>query len=193
MLQAQRVALGEERDGVSFASNMCPSQGTMDIFVEPVLPRPVLVVLAVRRWPWLSPIWRGGWASSSPSARPPATMAVLAQSTGWSRVSPPPADLGDDPYVVISTQGSGDHDALAAAIRLRTSYFAFVGSRRKIAALKSDLAGEGVEAAALEQIRAPAGLDIGAITPEEIALSIVAEMVKIRRLGQREQAQEGPR
>jgi xanthine dehydrogenase accessory factor len=184
-LREQGVGVGETREGISYARNMCPSQGTIDVFVEPVLPRPVLAI-----------------CGASPVA---VALADLARRTGFSVVvcAPvadharfaeadrlieglaPPGDLGDDLYLVISTQGAGDEAALAAAIRLRAAYFAFVGSRKKIAALKGELVSEGVEAAALERIRAPAGLDIGAVTPEEIALSIVAEMIEIRRRGPR--------
>ncbi len=165
----------------------------MDVFVEPVLPRPVLAVLGA------SPV---AVALADLARRLGFFVTVCApvhDHGGFGEVDrlvegfAPPADLGDHPFLVISTQGSGDHEALAAAIRLKAAYFAFVGSRKKIAALKSDLAEEGVGAADLEKILAPAGLDIGAITPEEIALSIVAEMVEIRRRGQREPAQESPR
>ena len=192
-LQERHVAIGETRDGISYARNMCPSQGTMDVFVEPVLPRPVLAVLGA------SPV---AVALADLARRLGFFVTVCApvhDHGGFGEVDrlvegfAPPADLGDHPFLVISTQGSGDHEALAAAIRLKAAYFAFVGSRKKIAALKSDLAEEGVGAADLEKILAPAGLDIGAITPEEIALSIVAEMVEIRRRGQREPAQESPR
>ena len=98
----------------------------------------------------------------------------------------PPADLVGDLYLVISTQGAGDRAALSAAVRLRAKYFAIVGPRRKIDLLKSKLAEENVGAVDWEKIRAPAGLALGAITPEEIALSIVAEMIEVRRRGQRQ-------
>jgi xanthine dehydrogenase accessory factor len=60
-----------------------------------------------------------------------------------------------------------------------------VGSRRKMVALRESLLAEGVPAPALDRIKAPAGLDLGAITPEEIALSILAEIVMERRRGRR--------
>ncbi len=192
-LAERHIAVGETRDGVFYARNMCPSQGAMDIFVEPVLPRPCLAILGA------SPV---AVALADLARRigffvtvcaPARDHAAFTEADRLVEGFAPPSDLGDNPFLVISTQGSGDHDALAAAIRLRTLYFAFVGSRKKIAALKNDLAGEGVEAAALEKIRAPAGLDIGAITPEEIALSIVAEMVEIRRRGQRRMERESAR
>jgi xanthine dehydrogenase accessory factor len=72
-----------------------------------------------------------------------------------------------------------------AAVATDASYHAFVGSRRKMAALREKLIGEGFEAAALDRVKAPAGLDLGAITPEEIAMSILAEVAVERRRGQR--------
>jgi len=65
------VAPGEDRAGVFYAKNSCPSQGTMDIFVEPVLPSPRLLILALRRSRWNSRNWRRLWASPSPSRRRP--------------------------------------------------------------------------------------------------------------------------
>jgi xanthine dehydrogenase accessory factor len=88
-------------------------------------------------------------------------------------------------FVVVSTQGKGDEAALRAAVKTEASYHAFVGSRRKMAALRAKLIAEGCEAAALDRIKAPAGLDLGAITPEEIAMSILAEITMERRRGQR--------
>jgi xanthine dehydrogenase accessory factor len=84
-------------------------------------------------------------------------------------------------YVVVSTQGRGDEAALAAALAVDVDYVAFVGSRKKADALKSTLAKRGVAAARMAKLKAPAGLDLGAITPDEIAISIVAEIVAARR------------
>jgi xanthine dehydrogenase accessory factor len=82
---------------------------------------------------------------------------------------------------------------LKSALAAQSTYVAFVGSRKKAAVLKDELAAAGVPPLQLETLRAPAGLDLGAITPDEIALSIVAEMVEVRRRGQRraEQQEEG--
>jgi xanthine dehydrogenase accessory factor len=179
------VKPGEARDGVRFASNMCPSKGTMDIFVEPVLPRPSLVILGA------SPVA----LSLAPQARQLGYHVTLAA---------PAADLAAEPdahvivdsleplhlndarrFVVVSTQGKGDEAALKVAVRIDAAYYAFVGSRRKMAALRAKLAAEGVEATAIDRIKAPAGLDLGAITPEEIAMSILAEITVERRRGQR--------
>jgi xanthine dehydrogenase accessory factor len=172
VLAAQGAAAGMERDGVRFARSMCPSRGTMDIFVEPVLPRPMLAVFGS------SPV-----AVALANLAPQFDFAVTACA--------PEADLPEmahAPYVVIATQGKGDEAALRAAMGRDLPYLAFVGSRRKMAALRAKLA--EADAARLAAVRAPAGLDLGAITPAEIALSIMAEMVLHRRRGQRAQPAE---
>jgi len=179
------VRPGETRAGVRFASNMCPSKGTMDIFVEPVLPRPSLVILG-----------------ASPVA---LSLATQARALGYHvTLAAPSADLVTAPevdilidsfaldglhkarrFVVVSTQGKGDEAALRAALATEAAYHAFVGSRRKMAALRDRLIAEGVDAASIDRVKAPAGLDLGAITPEEIAMSILAEITLERRRGQR--------
>jgi xanthine dehydrogenase accessory factor len=180
------VKPGDSREGVRFAKNMCPSRGTMDIFIEPVLPRPVLAILG-----------------ASPVAIALAGLAThygfhvtVAAPAGDRSETPPADDLIDgfqiEPsgsaryFVVVSTQGKGDEAALRAALSIDAEYHAFVGSRRKMAVLREKLLADGVEAAVLDRIKAPAGLDLGAITPEEIALSILAEITRVRRRGQRE-------
>jgi xanthine dehydrogenase accessory factor len=180
------VKPGETREGVRFASNMCPSKGTMDIFVEPVLPHPSLVILG-----------------ASPVA---LSLAAQARTLGYHvTLAAPAADLAAESdahviidgftprdltearrFVVVSTQGKGDDAALKSAIAIDAVYHAFVGSRRKMAALRAKLVAGGVDADALDRVKAPAGLDLGAITPEEIAMSILAEITVERRRGQRE-------
>jgi xanthine dehydrogenase accessory factor len=180
------VKPGQTREGVRFASNMCPSKGTMDIFVEPVLPHPSLVILGA------SPVA----LSLAAQARPLGYHVTLAAPAS-DLVTPPEVDMLIDSFalgelhqakrfVVVSTQGKGDEAALRAAISTDAAYHAFVGSRRKMAALREKLIAGGVEAAAIDRIKAPAGLDLGAITPEEIAMSILAEITVERRRGQRD-------
>jgi xanthine dehydrogenase accessory factor len=84
-------------------------------------------------------------------------------------------------YVVVSTQGRGDEAALLAALAVDVDFVAFVGSRRKAEILKKFLAERGVTPERLTKLKAPAGLDLGAITPDEIAVSILAELVAVRR------------
>ncbi len=84
-------------------------------------------------------------------------------------------------FIVVATQGKRDREALEAGLRCGAPYVAFIGSRKKAADLKAQLAARGIEAGRLAGLRSPAGLDIGAVTPEEIALSVLAEIVQERR------------
>ena len=185
MLAELGVKPGENRDGVRFASNLCPSQGTMDIFVEPVLPHPSLVIFGA------SPVAM----SLAVQARQLGYHVTLAAPAGDVSAVPEADTLVDGfvlgelhqarRFVVVSTQGKGDEAALRAAVATSAEYHAFVGSRRKMAALREKLVANGVAAEAIDRVKAPAGLDLGAITPEEIAMSILAEITVERRRGQR--------
>ncbi len=86
-------------------------------------------------------------------------------------------------YVVVATQGKRDREALAAALGTAARYVAFVGSRRKAEVLKAQIAEQGLASEQIARLKAPAGLDIHGIEPEEIALSILAEIVAFRRAG----------
>lgn len=179
------VEAGEEREGVRFARNMCPSQGTMDIFIEPVLPRPQLVILGA------SPVAvaladlgpRVGFDITvcAPADDQPAFASANERIEGFAL----PVETTGERYLVISTQGRGDLAALKAAVQVGAEHIAFVGSRRKADSLRQKLAEEGIADDRLDRIKAPAGLDLGAITPEEIALSILAEILRLRRKDQR--------
>lgn len=163
LLEEKGVTPGETLDGTLFARNGCPSRGTVDIFIEPCLPMPSLVVLG-----------------ASPVAQ---ALAALAPQFHWSVSSAMP-DAGESPrqtYVVIATQGQGDLDALKSCLSVPTEYVAFVGSGRKFAALADKLRADGIAPEAIAKVDAPAGLDLGAVTPEEIALSILASLVRVRR------------
>jgi xanthine dehydrogenase accessory factor len=185
LLSELGVKPGESRDGVRFAKNMCPSQGTMDIFIEPMLPAPSLIILGA------SPVAvaLAGQAGAlgfqailaAPVADRPNHLVADDFVDGFS--VEPPANASS--FVVVSTQGKGDEAALKAALEIRADYCAFVGSRRKMAALRAKFLANGVPAQVLDRVKAPAGLDLGAITPEEIALSILAEITALRRRDQR--------
>jgi xanthine dehydrogenase accessory factor len=179
------AAAGEERGGVFYAKNSCPSQGTMDVFVEPVLPSPRLLILGA------SPV-AVALARLAPSMGFLVTVAAAPEEhqrfdLGVSHLVgvSAPAEAGENAFVVISTQGAGDRAALKSAAAMDALYRAFVGSRRKAETLKTDLVNEDVSEEALAAIKAPAGLDISAISADEIALSILAEMVAVRRRPER--------
>lgn len=178
LMADQGIQQGDQRDGVTFFVNGCPSKGTMDIFIEPVLPRPALLILG-----------------ASPVAM---ALAALGRQFGYQvELAAPRTDLSDMPvadrfidgfaiepstpgnrYVVVSTQGRGDLAALEAALGIEADYCGFVGSRRKFAALSDKVTADPSH---LERVKVPAGLDIGGVTPDEIALSILAEIVALRR------------
>jgi xanthine dehydrogenase accessory factor len=186
LLDAEGVRAGEERAGVRFARNGCPSKGSMDIFIEPVLPLPRLVI-----------------CGAGPVA---FALAELAGRFDLHRVLCTPGQSSDPTpeveqhcdsfafdtardvqrFIVIATQGKGDEAALRAAIASGADHIAFVGSRRKFTALADRLSADGLHADALARVQAPAGLHINAITPDEIALSILAQIVALRRGGLRE-------
>ncbi len=172
---------GDEHGGVRFAKNMCPSQGTMDIFVEPILPRPQVVICGS------SPVAvaiadlarRSGFAVTvcAPAAEQMAFADADRRIEGFTL----PVEEAAARYIVVSTQGRGDEAALRAALAVDADYISFVGSRKKADSMKAALAESGVTAERLGKLKAPAGLDLGAITPDEIAISILAEIVAVRR------------
>ncbi|OAN73576.1 XdhC /CoxI family-like protein [Jannaschia sp. EhC01] len=163
LLAEKGVAAGDEVDGTRFARNGCPSRSTVDIFIEPCLPTPQLVVMG-----------------TSPVAR---ALVRLAPQFHWAiAADPSAAKPGQKRFIVVATQGQGDLDALTQALAAGADYVAFVGSRRKYAALAEKLAMAGADQGGIDGVQAPAGLDLGAVTPEEIALSILAQLVQTRRV-----------
>ena len=168
LLAEMGVTPGTGSDGITYARNGCPSRGTIDIFIEPCLPMPELVVL-------------GG----SPVAE---ALVELAPHFHWavSRA----AEAGEGARmraVIVATQGQGDLDALRSALEADALHVAFVGSRKKFDALSLKLEDAGFAGDRIARVSAPAGLDIGAVTPEEIALSILGELIAVRRRGAKDE------
>jgi xanthine dehydrogenase accessory factor len=176
-------AEGRRADGVVELVMTCHSGGTLEIYVEPHLPMPSL---------WL--------AGTTPIV---GALAALGTATGW-RVSvfDPIADadafpdaervssdtaLGRvdpelSPHVVVATQGVWDEEALAAALRRDVAYVGLVASPTRARVVREWLRDEaGIPEDRLAALRAPCGLDLGAETPEEIAISILGELVQVRR------------
>jgi xanthine dehydrogenase accessory factor len=171
----------EEREGVRFARNMCPSQGTMDIFVEPMLPPPSLVVLGA------SPV-AVALADIAPRfgyhvtvCAPPEDQHLFAAPDQRIEGYALPATQEGHRFIIVATQGRGDEAALTAALSAEADHVAFVGSRRKVAALREKILAAGMPAEQFNRLKGPAGLDLGAVTPEEIALTILAELLAVRR------------
>jgi xanthine dehydrogenase accessory factor len=146
----------------------CQSEGALEIYIEPVVPVPHLVVI-------------GG----SPMAR---TLASLARALGWR------TDLVDGPdfatdsadersMIVVATQGHDDEDVLTRAVAAHPGYLGLVGSRRRGATVLGYLADRGVAQQELDRVKVPAGLDLGKTTHQEIAVAILAELVQLRASG----------
>jgi xanthine dehydrogenase accessory factor len=155
----------------------------MDVFVEPVLPRPQLVVCGS------SPVAvaiadlgrRIGFAVTV--CVPAAEQSAFAEADRRIEGYALPVDEDGPRFVVVSTQGRGDEAALQAALAIDAVYVAFVGSRKKAEALRKSLAERDIAPERLARLKTPAGLDLGAITPDEIAVSILAEVIAARRGG----------
>ena len=184
VLAQHGVSAGEIRDGVRFQRSMCPSRGTMDIFVEPMLPMPEVLVLGSSPVALALVDLAGRFGFGVTACAPGPELAAFGADQRGHEGYALPARFGANCYIVVATQGKGDEAALRGALAVDATFTAFVGSRKKMAALRAKLAAD-VPAVRLEAVQAPAGLDLGAITPDEIALSILAAMVRHRRLGQR--------
>jgi xanthine dehydrogenase accessory factor len=158
------------REGVLEYAMTCHSGGTLEIYVEPCLPKPRLVL--VGHGPVLETLAELGRA---------VELEVLSLGPGTavgelSRLPPTPRT-----YVVVATHGSFDEDALARVLTSEAGYVSLVASRKRAAVIIESLERRGVPPERLGALKAPAGLDLGAVTPEEIAVSILAEIVQARR------------
>ena len=149
---------GVAEEGAVTVENPCLSGGALEIYLEPVLPLP-----------------RVGVVGETPVA--------LAMRSVGERVGYEVGDRsGDDIAVVIASHGRDEEEALENALLAGVPYVGLVASRRRGAAVLDELRSRGrVSEEDVARVRTPAGLDIGARTAEEIALSILAEIVSVRR------------
>jgi xanthine dehydrogenase accessory factor len=166
----------------------CHSGGSLDIYIEPVLAKPHILILG--RSPVAQTLARlaravnyqiSVVAETDKETFPDADR--IAASLGELKVTP-------QTYVVVSTQGEDDEEALEQAIASNAVYVAFVASKTKAQKVMEYLKEKGIAPESLRKIKAPAGLDIHAATPEEIAVSILAEIIQAR--GSKAQAAEAP-
>ena len=160
----------------------CHGGGAMEIYIEPVLPVPQLLVFG-----------RTAVAQA---------LCKLGKVIGYDVVVAGPGldgrvfhdadrllenrdvrdlDFARETYIVVSTQGEGDEEALEQAVLTGVPYVSFVASRRKSEKVLQVLTDRGIATELLSRVKAPAGLDIRALGPEEIAVSILAEIILTRR------------
>jgi len=160
----------------------CHSGGTLEIYIEPVMPQPQLILIGES--PVVEALVRLGRAINffvvaiDPDAtqeRFPEADKILAE-LDLSQLKFTPQT-----YIVVATHGKYDERALEQILATEAPYVAFVTSKKRGQAAIDYLREIGVPAEKLARIKFPAGLDIGAQTPDEIAVSILAEMVQIRR------------
>lgn len=163
-----------------------PCGGTMRVFVEPVLPRPSLWILGHGR---VAECLSGFAAtlgfrvvvSDTPApdpARYPGAEEIIGDDYDYERLTPAAGDA-----VVIATQHKGDHLSAVRALRSPAGHIALIASRKRAGLVLDYLREQGFGDADLARIRAPAGLDLGARTPEEIAFSVMAEILMLGRGG----------
>lgn len=163
-----------------------PCGGHMRVYVEPVLPKPMLWLIGHGRIVESLAAWAFGLGFDITVNDPQATseafgMAcqIIADDARYQQLKPQAGD-----YVVIATHHKGDYEALTQALQSQAGYIALVASRKRAQLVLQRLARAGVASETLSRVWAPAGLALGGKTPEEIALAIASEMVMVRRGGQ---------
>lgn len=171
----------DDRRGLVVVPMTCYSGGALEVFIEPHAAKASLVVCGN------SPVaqalvdlgGRLGFLTSvlDLSERPDLQGAdrvagKLSALEEW---------IHDQAFVVVASHGTFDEECLETALRLNPNYLGMVTSARRFASIRAGLVRRGFDAAQLDDIRAPAGLELGAATPEEIALSILAEVTALRR------------
>lgn len=171
--QARLLFLGADAglvlpEGMTTISMSCQSEGALQIYLEPVLPAVHLVVVG-----------------HSPMAQ---TLTDLATTLGWraERVDGADfaaADVDHRTVVVVATQGHHDEDVLRHAAAAMPAYVGLVASHKRAEAVLGYLAEHDVPQHLLDRVHAPVGLDLGHTTHQEIAVSILAELVQVRAAG----------
>jgi xanthine dehydrogenase accessory factor len=155
-------------EGMTVVPISCQSEGALQVYIEPVLPSPHLVIVG-----------------SSPMTH---TLAELARALGWHTelIGAPDFTAGradERSMVIIATQGHSDEDMIERAAAMHPAYLGLVASRRRGEAVLGYLAERGVPRDQLDRVHAPAGLDLGRTTHEEMAVAILAELVQLRASG----------
>jgi xanthine dehydrogenase accessory factor len=168
-------------EGVVEVPMTCFSGGTLDIFIEPHQPRARLIVAGSS--PVAEALVRlGGELDYHVIALDPDAEADVAGAHETMRdVAQVASMVTPLTFVVVATHGEFDEPALAAALRTDAPYVGLVASRKRGEGVRAALRAEGIEETRLERLKYPAGLDIGARRGDEIALSILAEIVQVRR------------
>jgi xanthine dehydrogenase accessory factor len=190
-------------EGIVDYTMTCNSGGALDIYIEPVLPKPHLLVLG--RLPIAQTLARlgktigyavsmivGEEAPINPheafsAEAAPDIEVIQAQDYSLER-----AKVTSRTFLVVATQGEGDEEALEQVLKTEAGYVAFVASKTKAEKVFDYLRTRGVSPERIQRVKAPAGLDIGASLPEEIAVSILAEIIHVRANAGKETVKANP-
>lgn len=150
----------ENWEGVKSYRMTCEGGGSLEIYLEPFLPKPELLIIG-----------------NSPVAE---TLARLGEMLDF-KVITDPSLVNESTYVVVATMGNGDEEGLLSVIGSKPKYFGLVASEKKSKALFEYVREVGTTDEQIDLIKCPAGLEIGAETMSEIALSVMAEIIQICR------------
>jgi xanthine dehydrogenase accessory factor len=193
---AKEVMKNEKPQSLNFNLNNDPKYdtglvcgGTLEIYVEPVLPVSTLYIFGAGHVAWslyktarmagFDVVVTDDRETYANRERFPDARDVYADE--YERVMPQLAP-NDSSYIVIVTRGHRDDmRVLRWAAETPAKYVGMIGSQRKTIAIYKELEKEGIAADKLARVFAPVGIDIGAITPEEIAIAITAELIAVRR------------
>ena len=198
---AREVMENEKPRTLTFNLNQDPKYdtglvcgGTLDIFVEPILPPALLYIFGaghvsvnlykVARSAGFDVTVVDDREAYANRERFPEAKEIIAEEfdRALARLSP-----GESAYLVIVTRGHRDDmRVLRWAVQTPARYIGMIGSKRKTITIFRELTKEGLSAKLFERVHAPVGLDIGAITPEEIAVAITAELIAARRRVERD-------
>jgi xanthine dehydrogenase accessory factor len=167
--------------GVIDYAMKCHSGGALDIFIEPVTAKPRILILGrsrvARTLSRLAATVDFSVSVAAPEANredfPDADVVLDDLGTGELKIGP-------QTFVVVSTQGERDEEGLELALSTEAAYIAFVASRTKAEKILKSFAAAGATEASLKRVRAPAGMAIGAKSPEEIAVSVLAEIIQVK-------------
>jgi xanthine dehydrogenase accessory factor len=174
------------REGISYAPMSCQSEGALEIYIEPVEPKTHLVV--VGRSPMVEALVQMGQAIG--------WRTVLVDPNGGSAENHPSAEcvvseldfkaagVDERSLVVIATQGHHDEEAVEQALLAAPAYVGLVGSRPRAKSVFDYLEGRGLSRETLDRVKVPAGLDLGKVSHREIAVGVLAELVKLRAAGE---------
>lgn len=151
--------------GIRVVRMTCTSEGSVDLYVEPFLPRPTLLVAGI------SPVTK-----ILAAIAPPLGFRFAALGPDGAAEVPNPVDT----WMVVATFGGYDEDAVEAGLRLGLPYVGLVASQRRAGSVLSELRARGHPDGELEIVRSPAGIPLGAEDHAGLALSIMSEVVSLR-------------